>query len=255
MNDQLVSQITDLITDMPLALSQRICDRISLISDWEILLLQIPSMIPAPEQRKVFQGICRIMQVMNYSPAILALIFSAATAVEGKHHDDPLIELVWSGPHNFAFSMRRTDEALLHLIASAQHTLYLSSYVFYQFDSLQQALIGAIEREVSVNLFLEIDKLKNLERFNRMIPKNYQTSLSIFTWPRVSQTSMQGVFHAKVVISDNRRLLVSSANLTESAMLKNIELGLLVTGGDYAGQARQIFDVLIAEGIFTLVDQ
>jgi cardiolipin synthase A/B len=40
------------------------------------------------------------------------------------------------------------------------------------------------------------------------------------------------VLHAKGVIADDRRAFITSANLTAAALDKNIELGLLVTGGD-----------------------
>ncbi len=37
--------------------------------------------------------------------------------------------------------------------------------------------------------------------------------------------------HAKVAVADRRVLLVSSANLTQSGVSKNIEAGVLVRGG------------------------
>lgn len=37
--------------------------------------------------------------------------------------------------------------------------------------------------------------------------------------------------HAKLAVADRRTLLVSSANLTQSGVVKNIESGVLVRGG------------------------
>src|SRR5690606_35060420 len=42
-----------------------------------------------------------------------------------------------------------------------------------------------------------------------------------------TETKSRASFHAKVVVIDRRKLLVTSANFTEAAQQKNIEMGLL----------------------------
>lgn len=48
-------------------------------------------------------------------------------------------------------------------------------------------------------------------------------------------------------------MFLSSANLTEYAFTINMELGLLVTGGNLPGEVEQHFDRLVARGIVARV--
>ena len=47
---------------------------------------------------------------------------------------------------------------------------------------------------------------------------------------------------------DERALLVSSANITEGALWLNLELGVLLRGGELPGKVRRHFGDLIAAG-------
>jgi phosphatidylserine/phosphatidylglycerophosphate/cardiolipin synthase-like enzyme len=50
--------------------------------------------------------------------------------------------------------------------------------------------------------------------------------------------------HAKCLIIDDERALVTSANFTEAAMDRNIEAGLLVDDGGFGVRLRAQFDAL-----------
>ena len=54
-----------------------------------------------------------------------------------------------------------------------------------------------------------------------------------------------GILHVKCAVADGRWLFLSSANLTEYAFTINMELGLLVSGGNLPGQVEAHFDYLI----------
>lgn len=55
--------------------------------------------------------------------------------------------------------------------------------------------------------------------------------------------------HAKLVVADRRVLLVSSANLTQSGVDRNIEAGLLVRGGTAPQRAAEHIAELQARGV------
>jgi phosphatidylserine/phosphatidylglycerophosphate/cardiolipin synthase-like enzyme len=57
--------------------------------------------------------------------------------------------------------------------------------------------------------------------------------------------------HAKLAVADRRTLLVSSANLTQSGIGKNIEAGLLVRGGIAPQRAAEHIAELKARGVLT----
>jgi phosphatidylserine/phosphatidylglycerophosphate/cardiolipin synthase-like enzyme len=54
--------------------------------------------------------------------------------------------------------------------------------------------------------------------------------------------------HAKCAVADNHTAFVTSANLTGAAMSGNMELGLVVHGGDVPKRISSHFASLIASG-------
>jgi len=58
-----------------------------------------------------------------------------------------------------------------------------------------------------------------------------------------------GVLHAKAVVTDDELVLITSANLTEAALDRNIELGLLVHDRALAASVSSHFRVLIETGL------
>ena len=58
-----------------------------------------------------------------------------------------------------------------------------------------------------------------------------------------------GVLHAKVVVIDDEAVFVTSANLTEAALDRNIEVGLLVRDRALAASMSSHFQVLIDRGL------
>ena len=66
--------------------------------------------------------------------------------------------------------------------------------------------------------------------------------------PRSIKIDSSSVCHVKAVVSD-RKLLVTSANLTDSAQLKNFELGVKIESQFSADATWDHFDKLIKKGM------
>lgn len=79
---------------------------------------------------------------------------------------------------------------------------------------------------------------------------------SFYTWPSALRPEVgsgkRASLHAKCAVADGERLLVSSANLTEYAFTKNMELGPLVEGGDVPRRVQAHLEALIATGVLGL---
>ena len=58
-----------------------------------------------------------------------------------------------------------------------------------------------------------------------------------------------GVLHAKAVVADDEAVFVTSANLTEAALDRNIEVGLLVRDRALAASVSSHFRGLIDRGL------
>ena len=61
--------------------------------------------------------------------------------------------------------------------------------------------------------------------------------------------SRRASLHAKGVVVDSERSFVSSANFTEAAQLRNIEVGVVIRSRPFAEQLIQQFQGLAAEGL------
>jgi len=60
--------------------------------------------------------------------------------------------------------------------------------------------------------------------------------------------------HAKTIIVDNKKMLISSANLSYHGLEGNIEIGVLISSEKKAVQVQEIFNDLKRQKIFQLVN-
>jgi phosphatidylserine/phosphatidylglycerophosphate/cardiolipin synthase-like enzyme len=183
----------------------------------------------------------------------LAVESSAVVAARSE-----TVSVVWTGPTApKAFPVRRSDQALLGLIASATKRVTVVSFVIFKVADITTALRDAANRGVAVDLIFESEpeaKAKSAREMRDAIGKTTGT-VRLLEWPvnkRPPKPSGKlGSLHAKCAIADGKRLLVSSANLTELAHWFNVELGLLVEGGDVPRRVQAHFDALVDAGHLT----
>ncbi|WP_437939474.1 DISARM system phospholipase D-like protein DrmC [Sorangium sp. So ce341] len=79
----------------------------------------------------------------------------------------------------------------------------------------------------------------------------WDTVPEVYYDPRSLSTSGEdsACLHAKCVVVDDARALVTSANLTEAAQARNIEAGVLLEDGMFARALRRQFESLIDRGL------
>ena len=84
-----------------------------------------------------------------------------------------------------------------------------------------------------------------------------QAVATVYVWPRErrprDEDGNAGVLHTKCAIADRRTLLVSSANLTAMALTLNMQMGVLIDGGELPHLAARHFEGLMAAGVLTPV--
>jgi phosphatidylserine/phosphatidylglycerophosphate/cardiolipin synthase-like enzyme len=71
----------------------------------------------------------------------------------------------------------------------------------------------------------------------------------VFYFPHSLEEAPQqrAALHAKCVVVDRQRVFVSSANFTEAAQERNIEVGLLIQSGWLAERITGHFEAMVAE--------
>ena len=192
-------------------------------------------------------------------PVAIAWALRAAAAADDSHRAREKVEVVWTGPTSLALGVLRTDETLLTLIREAKRSLLLVTYAAYEIRAVRAALESALDRGVSIALVVETStddggtlKFDPMPAFGNRLARDAFT----FIWPAEKrlrdEQGRPGALHVKAAVADTNVLLVSSANLTGSALAINMELGLLVRGGGAPRRVARHFEELRETGV--LVD-
>jgi phosphatidylserine/phosphatidylglycerophosphate/cardiolipin synthase-like enzyme len=156
-----------------------------------------------------------------------------ASHVYTKAASEQSTELVWTGPTTPFVSARRTEQALLQVINSAQQSLRITSFVAYDVSTIVKALNAAHDRGVVISMLLELSQAHggsiNFDAIGKM--KDLVPAANLYAWRYKTDEFLDGRVHAKVAIADGRVCFITSANLTGHAMEKNMEAGVLISGG------------------------
>lgn len=163
----------------------------------------------------------------------LAAMLLAASHVFTKAVSEQSTELVWTGPTTPFVSARRTEQALLQVINAAEVSLFITSFVAYNVSIIVKALNEASNRGVRISMLLELSQghggnitFDALGKMKALVP-----SACLYAWRDKAESFLGGSVHAKVAVADASICFVTSANLTGFAMEKNMEAGVLISGG------------------------
>jgi phosphatidylserine/phosphatidylglycerophosphate/cardiolipin synthase-like enzyme len=189
-------------------------------------------------------------------PQSVAVALITAMTAERQHQQRQSIELVWTGPKADVGPARRTEQAILQVVDSAQERILLASYAVYNIPRIADAVVRAAGRGVRIMIVVEApDPKEGLVAYNtlRALGDEVAACSTVYLWPRdrrpVDDLGRHGILHVKCAEADGRWLFLSSANLTEYAFTLNMELGVLITGGDLPEQVETYFARLIQQGI------
>ncbi len=263
--DNLAQAIQRLVADLPTELVAALVTALdgSDHLSWPRRRLAVLAAAPQPAIREQVSAFLDLWQATapTLSDQSVALALSAAAqAVEAERSQERL-ELVWTGPDSRLIPLRRTDQALLQLIDSAQETLHIVSFAVYRIEAIAQALVRAASRGVAISLYLETpDASEGRIAYNTLAAfgAEVQQRARIYVWPLDkrprSTDGRHGSLHAKVAIADGCVMLVSSANLTEYAMTLNMELGVMVYGGVSPERVAEHLRRLVEQGTFRRVE-
>ena len=183
----------------------------------------------------------------------------AAAALEERHRQGPAVELVWTGPETDSLQLRRTEQAILEVLNSAQKRIILVSYAVYRIPNIGEALKRAAGRGVRIVVIVETPhKAESRQEYDtlRALGADVTRCSTVYCWPfearKRDANGRHGILHVKCAVGDGRWLFLSSANLTEQAFTINMELGVLVTGGSLPSQVEAYFTSLITAGVLVL---
>ncbi len=228
---------------------------------------QLHGHVPEELMRPV-QAELREMTADGMSPAHIArLLHAVAEERAAAQGIADRVELVWSGLDLEGSTTRDTEVVVRQLFREAECSLLVASYAIDK-GKKAESLFGELaermdrEPELEVRFFLNVHRkgFKN-ETSESVLLREFAGTFRREIWPgeRLPQVfhdprslaiggKARACLHAKCVIADDDRALISSANFTEAAQERNIEAGVLIADASLARALKAQFDTLVDRG-------
>jgi hypothetical protein len=193
-------------------------------------------------------------------PQHLALLADTiARTRASRPRESEVVDLVWTGPETPGIANRDTGVVVRDLFGSAEAEVLVAGFAVYQGRAVFKRLAERMEERpnLRVRLFLDVHRQPNdgsldsdllgrfLHRFRTQewpgekLPELYYDPRSLDP-EAVKRSSL----HAKCVVVDRRVAFVTSANFTEAAQTRNIEVGALIRCERFAARLAGHFEAL-----------
>ncbi|WP_182885193.1 DISARM system phospholipase D-like protein DrmC [Microbispora sp. H10885] len=211
----------------------------------------IPGTVPVPGFAEAAQAVLDAQEMEHVPDAEAVAYLRGVADGHAQHAGASRVESVWSGPSTHAVPVRATTQVLVDLVSEAARELLLMTYSAKPYTPLLKALRAAVERGVSVTVVVETLQGAGSAMGGAEPSAAFSSvsGLDLWHWPMNRRMEQGAKMHAKLAVADRRVLLVSSANLTQSGVAKNIEAGLLVHGGTAPQRAAEHIAELRAKGL------
>ncbi|MHA6878973.1 DISARM system phospholipase D-like protein DrmC [Ralstonia pseudosolanacearum] len=217
--------------------------------------VSLSDVVGTPAARAIVDQLVDAWQATSVGPIELASMLLAASHAFENMSTRQSTELVWTGPTTPFVSARRTEQALLQVINAAKQTLFVTSFVAYDVSTIVKALNEASARGVSISMLLESSQdhggsisFDAIGKMKALVPNAH-----LYTWRDRGEIFSDGRVHAKVAVADRHTCFITSANLTGFAMERNMEAGLLLSGGNIPQMLEEHLRALVSLKIVTPV--
>jgi phosphatidylserine/phosphatidylglycerophosphate/cardiolipin synthase-like enzyme len=248
-----------LAKSMPSSVAEAVAVRLeeSTGSDWTALRRRIVQAVPSPHQRSLLVAFLDRWrsEAAEILPQAVATALHAAVLSERERREGHSVELVWTGPDVGVVPLRRTQQVVLQVIDSAGQRLLVVSYAVFNVPQICEALVRAADRGVAINIIVESpNRIEGRKAYSTLaaLGPTVASRCSVYLWPIEGRfkggAGRPGLLHVKCAAADGRLLFLSSANLTEQAFSINMELGVLITGGNTPAQVEAHFGKMIEGG-------
>lgn len=229
---------------------------------WDTVRLRVAQTVPQHQQRALVLAFVDAWQ--QRAPALLphemALMLRTASITARTIRQQQTVELVWTGPIVPQVALRRTDQALLQVIHQAHTSLLIVSFAVYHIPAIADSIVQASARGVTIRICVEAPEPSGQKMAYDTIHAlgaAVTQHATIYIWPNEQRSrdahGRAGVLHVKCAVGDTQQLFLSSANLTDHALNRNMELGVLISGGNGPVTVVHQFDRLIETGVLKVV--
>jgi phosphatidylserine/phosphatidylglycerophosphate/cardiolipin synthase-like enzyme len=217
--------------------------------------------VAADLQRLVTGGV-------SAAAAALDLLADERDAVQGV---SDCVDLVWSGPEAPGCLNRDTSVVVRELFATAKRSVLVASYVLDGGEKAQEIFEPLARRldageHLDVKLFVNVARKYGDLRSAADHVQEFAFRFRAQVWPGkvlpvvyYDPRSLEiggadrACLHAKCVVIDDEVAFVTSANFTEAAQLRNIEVGTLVRDVAFAKGLAGQFTALVRHGALAVL--
>ena len=178
---------------------------------------------------------------------------------ERVHRPPPRLNLVWTGPESWASVSRDTSMIVRELFVSARRSVIVGGYAFDKPEILEPLHRRMAEHSVTAQLFMDISgnapSVQTADEFATTAIDNFFRDVWTFGSPKPDvyydpRTAVRGPpwasLHAKCIVVDDERTLITSANFTDRGQTRNIEAGVLIEDRGFAEELGAQWRQLIA---------
>lgn len=198
------------------------------------------------------------------APALARVLELVADSVAARPPLEDLIDFVITGPEGTGTSGRNTSVVVRELFQNATLSVAVIGYAVHQGQRVFQALADRMVElpSLQVRMYLDIHRdpgdtstaSELVQRFaERFRSAQWPTGLplpQVFYHPKsldLEQRERQAL-HAKCIVVDACQVFVSSANFTEAAQQRNIEVGVVLRSPVLADRLLQFVNSLVDTG-------
>ena len=178
----------------------------------------------------------------NLTETELIYLFNIIIHIYNSKNGDNT-SLVATLPSNYNIQALPTISVITELIESAQEIIMITGYSISDYaNDLLEKIINKSKSGVMVKLFVnkfdptESQIINKLDIFKGRYLEIYRYS---------EKEDNMAALHAKVLMIDNKKSLITSANLSFHGLEKNIELGCLIESASYSQKLHILFSELI----------
>lgn len=156
------------------------------------------------------------------------------------------IEFVATVPSEVDVRLRKTIGVIREMIHGARNNILVTGYAVSEYvDEIMERVLEKALSGVNVDIFLDrnpqtIRYIENIRERN--LPRNFNVYI-------YNGCHGYSALHAKVIMVDEEKVFVSSANLSYNGIVNNIEIGTLV-GGEKVLVIKNVLRELVKNNYF-----
>ena len=211
----------------------------------------LSSFSKTPSGQKRLNDLLEKFEEEDFSREELSGMLNGAAFMNASFNENNKIDLVWTGPGTDFVPTRKTEQVMREMVRSAESKIFISSFVAKDIELILSGIDSSIERGVKVSLLIEggPDGEGINEEFISMVKENHE-EIVLYYWKEKKGDFYGGKVHSKIILVDEEKCFISSANLTGYALEKNIEAGVLIEGGKVPKNMGRHLESLISTKVF-----